>query len=286
MDHDDAPRCSDVEVEPLPGSAKQASVYVILEHPYGWSRDVLDGGTFGPDLTARLKQKLKGAAGLQLVRRPGRAGRDIDRPHLFVVHAEQATTEQLRVSGPEDILDLDLSTPGANGGEMITHPLILICTHGKRDVCCAVKGRPLAQALAESHPGVWETSHTKGHRFAPSLMLMPWGYSYGRLNEEAATALIEHADAGAYFLPGNRGRGLYGSAGQVAELAVAEKLIDAGERLSFGQLSAEGERVSHSDGRTWTVELDQQVAHGSLASCGKRPKDAKVLVAQSVTAEA
>ena len=38
------PRCSDVHVEPLPGSAKQGSVFVCFEHPAGWSRDVLDGG--------------------------------------------------------------------------------------------------------------------------------------------------------------------------------------------------------------------------------------------------
>lgn len=281
---DDARRCSDVPVEPLPGSAKQESVYVILEHPRGWSRDVLDGATFGADLTAQLKAKLKGAAGLQLIRRPGRAGQEMERPHLYIVHARPATTELLRVDGPEAILDLDLATPGANGGEMIDEPLILVCTHGKRDVCCALKGRPLAATLAEQYAGVWETSHTKGHRFAPSILLMPWGYSYGRLTEEAATDLVAHARAGRYFLPGNRGRGLFGARGQVGELAVAQQLVGDGENLNFGDLTAVEDQVAHLDGRTWDVELREEVAAGAIASCGKQPKDVKVFVAGEIRA--
>lgn len=281
-----APRCSDRQVEPLPGSAKRESVFVVYEHPHRWSRDVLDGATFGPELTARLKSALKGRAGLQLIRRPGREGRLVDRPHLYIVHCASATTELLRVDGPEAILDLDLEAPLANGGESVTDPLLLVCTHGKRDLCCAVKGRPLAASLADgpSGPFVWETSHTKGHRFAPAMLLLPWGYSYGQLNAPATASLLEHARAGEYFLPGNRGSGLFDSAGQVAELAVAQTLLEAGERLRFGELSATGGEVTHIDGRCWHVDMDREYVDGAIASCGKAPKTAKVLVARSVTA--
>lgn len=285
MNCSDSFRCSDNQVEPLPGSAKQESVYVIYEHPFGWSHDVLDGETFGPELSGAIKEKLDGAAGLQLIRRPGREGRRVDRPHLFVVHAASAACELLRVDGPEAILDLDLSAPGANGGEMFTRPLILVCTHGKRDVCCAVKGRPLAAALAESMEEplcVWETSHTKGHRFAPSVLLMPWGYSFGRLNHSAAGQLVEYAGQGRYFLPGNRGRGLFGPRGQVAELAVAHELAGAGEALDFGDLAARDDVVDHVDGRSWRVELAEEPVRGVVASCGAAPKDSRVWVARGV----
>lgn len=92
-DAPDTLRCSDAQVEPLPGSAKKEKVYVILEWPHGWSRDVLDGGVFGDELTGRLKKKLGKTAGLQLVRHPGRDGRRITRHHLYLVFAEQARTE-------------------------------------------------------------------------------------------------------------------------------------------------------------------------------------------------
>lgn len=288
----DPVRCSDVPGEPLPGSAKQQRAYVILEWPHGWSRDVLDGGVFGEELTAQLKEKLGDEAGLQLIRHPGRDGRRIEKHHLFLVFADQAKMELLRVDGPEAILDLDLTGPGRNGAEPVDGPLVLVCTHGKRDVCCALKGRPLAAALSERNPGtvVWETSHTKGHRFAPSILLMPWGYSYGRLNEEAGDALVGAAVRGEYFYPGNRGRGLYGPRGQVAELAVARELFVAQEKLFFGNLmvldeSETGTLVIHADGRSWRVTLEQREVEGVISSCGDEPTTGTTWVATSVKAD-
>lgn len=257
---------------------------MLLEHPWAWSHDILGGETFGRDLTSRLKRHLKGRAGLQLIRRPGREGRRVERPHLYVVHTSTATAESLRVGGPEDILSLDLETPLANGGANVEFPLLLVCTHGRRDVCCALKGRPLAAALADGPHGnlVWETSHTKGHRFAPAMLLMPWGYSYGRLNAEAARSLLTHACAGEFFLPGNRGRGLWSPAGQVAEIAVATALMEGGERLRFDQLTVVGDVITHIDGRSWAVELRDQEVDGIIASCSKPAKTTSALVATSV----
>lgn len=247
---------------------------------------MLDGGTFGAELTAELKAHLKGRADLQLIRRPGRAGRAEGPRRLYLVFADEGVAEQLVVAGPEAILQLDLGGPGRNGAEPVGHPLVLVCTHGKRDVCCALKGRPLAAELVERYPGevVWESSHTKGHRFAPSLLLMPWGYSFGRLNPSAATALVDAALAGEYFLPGNRGRGLYDPVGQVAELAVATSLTEAGETLRFGDLAADGDVVTHTDGRRWTVAMKKQEVTGVVSSCGDAPKTGTSWVAEQISA--
>ncbi|MDN6493539.1 MAG: sucrase ferredoxin [Corynebacterium casei] len=292
--------CSDIHVEPLPGSAKQGRAYVLFEWPAGWSRDVLDGNTFSKELTSQLKSKLKKSGkgtGLQLIRRPGREGRDVGKFHrCYLVWAEQATMELVKLSGPEDILDLDLSGPGRNGGESIDKPLLLVCTHGKRDVCCAVKGRPLAAQLHD-HFGeslVWEASHMKGHRFAAVSLLMPWAYSFGRLNAEAGKQLVEAAIKGEYFFPGNRGNGLLSGRAQVAELAVAQQLIDARETLHYGTLTAIDEdpkgksnqpvEVTHTDGRVWAVELKKKEVPGAISSCGDKPKTSSVWVAARLKA--
>ncbi|KQB87475.1 sucrase ferredoxin [Corynebacterium lowii] len=282
-----AQRCSDIHGEPLPGTAKKGDVYVLFEWPGGWSRDVLDGGTFGPELSAQIKAALKGKAALQLIRRPGREGQRIGARHrCYLVWARTGQMELLLLDAPVDLLALDLSGPGRNGGQRVDTPLMLVCTHGRRDVCCAVKGRPLAAELAATFPSglVWETSHTKGHRFAPSVLLMPWGYSFGELNPQAGRDLLEHALTGRFFYPANRGSGLYGPRGQVAELHVARRLIDAGEALHYGDLTVsdspgEAVEVRHRDGRTWEVPLEQREVPGVVASCGARPKTARVWVA-------
>lgn len=298
-----SPRCSDAQIEPLPGTAKRDRMYVVFEWPAGWSHDVLDGDTFGVELSTKIKEHLGKGVGFQLIRKPGRAGHQMPRQHrLYLVYPEQAYTELLYIDGPEDILQLDLTGPGNNkqfAARPSRDPLLLVCTHAKRDVCCAVKGRPLAAYLeTKSSTGdvVWETSHTKGHRFAPAMLLLPWGYSFGRLNEQAGGELLHAAEEGQYFHSANRGRGIYDGPSQAAEVAVAGELLAAGEQLYYQDLvyarqvaeratGAHGEssgtsrpgadtcvvEVAHRDGRTWRVALENKLFDGVVASCGKNP---------------
>jgi hypothetical protein len=119
----------------------------------------------------------------------------------------------------------------------VDHPLLLVCTHGKRDMCCAVKGRPLAGGLHRAYPEIaWESSHTKGHRFAPSMILLPWNYSFGTLDLPGASAMLDDVLAGRLPVTGNRGRGTLDSRAQVAELAVAAVLAEAGDPAAPGEL--------------------------------------------------
>lgn len=233
--------CSDLTDEPLPGTAKTGRLTLALEYPHGWGRDILDGDALGRDLAGRIKGYLKdNGAQLQFIRRPGRAGQQMTgSATLFIADAVGGTLEQLSIDGPEALPEVDLSNPGAiPGAQRVDHPLLLVCTHGKRDRCCAVKGRPLAGALAQKYPElVWESSHTKGHRFAPSMLLLPWNYSFGRLDADSAEALLTDVLAGRLPLAGNRGRGVYDSQGQVAELAVAAHLAAAGEPVAPGELA-------------------------------------------------
>jgi len=71
-------------------------------------------------------------------------------------------------------------------------PLLLVCVHGRREVCCAVRGRPVAQALAARWPGqTWECSHLGGDRFAPNVLVVPDGTTYGRLDERQAVRVVD-----------------------------------------------------------------------------------------------
>lgn len=295
----DAPACSSLCNEPLPGTAKAVGVVVALEFLHGWGRDVLDGEALGEELAAAITAHLKPYKGsLQLIRKPGKAGQHRAKRRLYLIfpHLENPTIERYDVDGPADLLDFDLSGPGRNttknGGTIINHPLLLVCTHGKRDKCCAVNGRPVAAAIQSCFYGdeVWESSHTKGHRFAPSMLLFPWGYSYGRLNAHAATDVLKYAVRGEMFLPGNRGRGIYSAPCQVAEIVVANKLVAQGQAVTPGSLKVTGgidkdnknlahATVTHPDGRAWTVTLETRQVEGVIASCGQEPKTGSAWVA-------
>ena len=132
---------------------------------------------------------------------------------------------------------------------------------------------------------VWETSHIKGHRFAPTMLLMPWAYSFGRMNVEATDAMLTDASEGLYFVPGNRGRGTLGPAEQVAELAVAAEVPGA----RYGQFevaaSDDGSALvtDTASGQVHEVQLEQRPVSGVVDSCGKAPKESTAWVAASVT---
>ena len=284
--------CSDVEVEPLPGTAKPGSVYVLFEWPEAWPRDVMGDAALGGELTDQLAPMLdEHDATLLLIRHPTREGRNISDHHLYLVFADEGVTEVMHVDGPEALLDLDLSGPGRNGAVKRDRPLLLICTHAKRDKCCAVKGRPLVNALHERHPFgpgndiVWETSHIKGHRFAPTMLLMPWAYSFGRMNVEATEAMLAAAGDGLYFVPGNRGRGTLAPIEQVAELAVAVEVPGA-HYGQFAVAAGSSDSVVVTDtgsGEVFDVQLEQRTVFGVVDSCGKAPKEGAAWVAVSVT---
>ena len=297
-----AASCSDVQVESLPGTAKPGSTYVLFEWPHAWTHDVLDGGTLGAEFTEKLKAHLaEYDASLLLIRHPTREGRQIDDHHVYLVFAEDEATEVMHVDGPEALLKLDLSGPGKNaaaGATARTKPLLLVCTHAKRDRCCAVKGRSMINKLVQKYPFghgndvVWETSHIKGHRFAPTMLLMPWAYSFGRMTFEATDAMLEAALRGEYFVPGNRGRGTLSAPAQAAEVAVAAELARAGEQVRYGELEVADVAVAgdggyvrvDKQGASYTVELVRKEVTGVVPSCGKPAKADESWVPTAVTA--
>lgn len=73
-----------------------------------------------------------------------------------------------------------------------------MCTHGQRDRCCGCYGYPFyrsaAQFLNQTQPSdavhLWQISHIGGHRFAPTLIDLPQGRYYGRLDIERFEQLV------------------------------------------------------------------------------------------------
>ncbi|WP_406298827.1 sucrase ferredoxin [Embleya sp. NBC_00888] len=292
--------------EPMAGTAPTTRGWLLVEHPGPWAAKALTGSRGLDDGVGRELDERAGRAGFRaaLIRRPDQAGRRPDEASpraddaggpadagtapdgprtVFLAWTEPGGTwlRRLRVARAADLLTLDLAALAGPAepalGEPVAEPLILVCTNGKRDRCCAVEGRPLAAALAASLPGAaWEVTHLGGHRFAPTAIVLPQGYLYGRLDPTSARAVIAAARRGEMLPDRCRGRATYSRAGQAAELAVR---TDCGERradaLSVYDERAEDDggwtvRVDHTDGRTWTVAVDaRREAPARPESCGK-----------------
>lgn len=274
--------------EPLPGTAATAPGYVCMEFSSGWGRDVLDGTALGPELSKELSARAD-VAGVRIlfIRRPGR---DVARTTSTVLLArtepENTWCERLEISDPSELLDIVpqvLAGPPVGLGERVDEPIVLVCAHGKRDRCCAVLGRPVAATLRnEFGDAVWEASHTGGHRFAPSMIMLPTGYTYGRLGPEDSAAAVRDAQRGHIYAEGLRGRSTWTATGQVAELAVRAEVGDyTADALTVHD---DGTLVRHRDGRAWQVGVDTHELPGRPASCGAAPKPVRPIVATRVEA--
>ncbi|MFP6684454.1 MAG: sucrase ferredoxin, partial [Polyangiaceae bacterium] len=71
--------------------------------------------------------------------------------------------------------------------------LFLVCTHGRRDRCCAKHGVAVYTAIEEhlKRGEVWQCSHLGGHRFAATVLHLPTGNHYGRLRVEHVGQLLD-----------------------------------------------------------------------------------------------
>jgi hypothetical protein len=232
-----------------------------------------------------------------LIRRPGRNEFAGARTVLLVsTRPEGAWCERLAITDLDQLLDLDLhllNGPAPGIGVPVPDPVILVCAHGKRDQCCALLGRPIAARLAQEHPGkVWECSHTGGHRFAPAMVLLPSGLTYGRVDADAALDAVDALQQNMLSLNGFRGRSCYTPVEQVAEIAVREHLSPTSHDIDAltvtpvsdpeappGPAFAGAAQVTHRDGRRWLVTA-RIVPHAPRqASCGAAPKPATAIVA-------
>ena len=200
----------------------------------------------------------------------------------------RTAAEMLTVGGPDDLLELDLTALAAGalpgGGEPVTEPVLLICTNGRRDPCCAVAGRALAERLAAQRPGqVYECSHLGGHRFAPTAMVLPTGYVYGRLTPAAGSALLRASLFAGPLADHCRGRTTWDPLGQVAELEVRQQVADLdADALTVRGVTGDRRTVSCRDDRDWTVTLARESASLSRAvSCGAAAVDPQMITPTS-----
>ncbi len=103
-------------------------------------------------------------------------------------------------------------------------PLLLVCAHGVHDTCCAIRGRPVAAALAQHWPEqVWECSHVGGDRFAPNVVVLPDGFYYGRLDPESAVDVIGRHLGGVVVTDHLRGLAAYAPPVQAAVAAAYQR---------------------------------------------------------------
>jgi hypothetical protein len=215
--------------EPLAATASRIDGWIMLEYRGMWDRDVLGGSLLSDAFKSHLREQLRKLAPSRLLflKKPER--RSYGRRQVWFGTSRPGDERffQLEVDHLEDLRDFDFAEALAGEGTPgvpVDHPLLVVCTHGKRDRCCAKNGRPIYDAVRrETESGwVWQSTHVGGDRFAGNVVVFPHGLYYGRVEPADVPALLEATAAGRVELGRYRGRAAYTFQVQAAEQGIRE----------------------------------------------------------------
>ena len=262
---------SELAGESLGATASTTQSWLLVEVPGTWSRDVSDGDGL-PEAARRSVRAWLGrtpSSRLLFIRRPGRSreGREL----VFVVHATASEGRVRRLERAQlDRPDFDESGIDETGSQ-----LVLVCGHGTRDQCCALRGTAVYGALASSLGAeqVWISSHQGGHRFAANVLVLPSGVQLGRVSAAEAPAVVAEALAGRIELDHFRGRATYAPEVQAADIAVRRAFgLDRIDDLRLVEAAGDTVRFRDAPGREHVAIAEQHSGPVVPASCGAEPE--------------
>jgi hypothetical protein len=250
--------CADVSgaaSESLAATASRIDRWLLVEYRGLWDRDVLGGSLLSAQLKEHFCDQLAklGHARLLFIKQPSRRSQPRRMLYMGSSRPGEESLYALEFERHDDLLEYDFASALLDGdmpGVPVEHPVFIVCTHGKRDRCCAKYGRPLYDGVkGKIDPDwVWQSTHVGGDRFAANVVVLPEGLYFGRVGEDDLDPLLDSYFDRRIHLDLYRGRSAYTFAVQAAERAVREA-----EGLT-GIADVSLERVERRDGG-WTVSL-------------------------------
>lgn len=300
------------------GTAPPQRRLLLVEQDSGWGSDALAS----LDVAEDLREEIRGRAAasgtrVMLIRRPGRQRSSVCLMRAWCVVDPSAPAGH-RVTwgtwayptelfaGVERAEELASWAGAADDPQPRTgtapgddEPLLLVCTNGRKDVCCAVRGRPVALSLAERFPEeTWECTHTGGDRFAANVVILPDGAIYGGLDTDSALETVQSHREGRPGEARQHLRGLIGYPrpvqaailGTQLELGLAwgqtrlGPVVEATARLPESQVEEQAEQLA-ADGAEvarWRIDVDVADGRQMVAEVTEHLRPAAALTCKAV----
>lgn len=230
--------------EPLPGTAPQGQVWFLLEYNGTWESKAFEASLIAEQVKDWVLAALAQIPGSKLLLiRTGSSGRAAGlhrvAPHPFdegqsltfyaaIAHETYPILYRFRLYSYEDLLDIDLrglsKALSIYDARKTEEKLYLVCTHGRRDRCCARAGTLIYEAICSKSAregaaeSIWQCSHVGGHRFAANLVCFPHGIFYGRVDLEDVDGILSSYGRGHYYPKKGRGRSCFPGPAQAGEV--------------------------------------------------------------------
>lgn len=235
--------------EPHEGTGRLSPRFLMLAWPKGkWRVPRFQSADMSAELGEAVRRAMQSDVtdnAVELVE--GRAGQVL--PTLLAY-------PEARYLSPDTEAETAAMIEAWTAGEPLPGPVddritILCCTDAKRDACCARFGFATFKALVEAADparfNVLQCTHLGGCRFAASLVVLPQGQRYGRLEPVEVPAFLAALDRGEVYLPASRGNPHLDEPAQAAELAVMRWGAERGQSQAASRLDGrreiDGDRI-------------------------------------------
>lgn len=180
------------------GSAGHYDAFVVVESPLPWARDATgcwpftELGWSGAATTGADARSWRPMVVAPSGAAPDRVAVTVwERPNGSVAPFVGHRGRIPRADVPA-VVEAVVGSPGAVGLlDRPAPPVLMVCAHGRRDVCCGSLGTRLAAGLPAGPDGteILRCSHTGGHRFAPTALTFPDGLAWAHLDPALAAEL-------------------------------------------------------------------------------------------------
>ncbi len=214
--------------EPLAGTGVHPVSNLLLSWPIGgWTRTFHQAKDMTEGVSRRVFDLVENGRRINLMHRA-------DQPKGW--HRAYLMPERQAYDIPHDDVELFLTAllqgeplDAWSRGE-VKHRVLLCCTHGVKDKCCAKFGNATFKAMenaAREWEGafeIWKSTHLGGCRLASAALLFPAMHKYGRIDPEHARPLLQSEIENRPYLPCYRGDGALTPAQQIADIEARKRL--------------------------------------------------------------
>ncbi len=269
--------------ERLYGTAVYTQIWFLLEYRPAWAARATENqdNDLPPLVQDWLREQVAGVENgrLQFIKQSKRSGNLAF--FVAIMTGDAPRLYEFSLTDYEDLLTLDMAALLAENGRYAAHrriePLYFICTHGKRDRCCAKFGLVFYNLLANVvGDQAWQVSHLGGHRFAVTALTLPDGVIYGRLQLADIPQLVAAQRNGNLLLDRLRGQTRYDPLLQTADYFLRQQTgvlgVDAFRLVDGGETAVHQWQFTFADRQqqTHTIAFAQQPNSLTvLDGCGK-----------------
>lgn len=264
---------------PLYGTASTFRVALLLEYAGAWNNKAVLNNNLPASIKHWIKTQQESVEDLRPIwikRTTSGASKTL---YVAATEAEEPQLYEINFERYEELLSLDVADILRSVSDLqpVDEKVVVVCTNGKHDLCCAKFGLPIFHALeAESGLTVWQSTHLGGHRYAATAFALPSGVSYGYLTSENVRLVAEAIRSEQIYLPCYRGRAGYPGVVNAADYFLRARIDQnalAALKLSSAVRNNNGWCVQFQNGseQHYTVEVSESDTEPVISSCGDKP---------------